>query len=281
MPHDTAESKVIEVFAFSSPDGGGNPAGIYLDADEMTPEQMQKVATQAGFSETAFVSQSSGAGFRLDFFTPAQRIIDCGHATVAAFSVLAARDTSMRETSKELFSGAIRKIRIDDSKVFMEQLVAQVQPIEKPVELFSDFFSSSSSTLAGWVVRHDVGFLIFELSDESQLSKLKPHLERIKTYTETCDCVGIYVFVKKQGAIAATTRMFAPAYGIDEESATGMAAGLLAAILHSGDAPRDLVIEQGRYMKPASPSLIECKVRRAQSTIWVGGSARLAKNQSC
>jgi predicted PhzF superfamily epimerase YddE/YHI9 len=67
--------------------------------------------------------------------------------------------------------------------------------------------------------------------------------------------------------------MFAPAYGIAEESATGMAAGLLAALLvQEGHEPK-LVIEQGRSMKPSSPSLIFCEAETKR--ILVGGSARV------
>lgn len=56
--------------------------------------------------------------------------------------------------------------------------------------------------------------------------------------------------------------MFAPRYGIDEESATGMAAGPLACLLHdrlriAGDT---IVIEQGMFMAPPSPSLLEARL---------------------
>jgi predicted PhzF superfamily epimerase YddE/YHI9 len=52
--------------------------------------------------------------------------------------------------------------------------------------------------------------------------------------------------------------MFAPRYGIPEESATGMAAGPLACLLHDvlGDRRAHFVIEQGRYMTLPSVSRI-------------------------
>ena len=53
--------------------------------------------------------------------------------------------------------------------------------------------------------------------------------------------------------------MFAPRYAIDEEAATGMAAGPLACVLHDfgGTTQRSFEIEQGVFMNPASPSLIK------------------------
>ncbi|WP_245823732.1 PhzF family phenazine biosynthesis protein [Photobacterium proteolyticum] len=47
-----------------------------------------------GLSETAFVSQSDVADFKLAFFTPNRRIAHCGHATIATFSCLTQPDFS-------------------------------------------------------------------------------------------------------------------------------------------------------------------------------------------
>jgi predicted PhzF superfamily epimerase YddE/YHI9 len=70
--------------------------------------------------------------------------------------------------------------------------------------------------------------------------------------------------------------MFAPRFGINEEAATGMAAGGLAALLYqrgevSGDS---LVIEQGRLMRPPSPSEILVRLEHEDNSIrrvFVGG----------
>src|SRR5262249_38313380 len=84
------------VNAFVRDGAGGNPAGVVLDADDLSEADMQKTAAAVGVSETAFVSRSSAAGFRLDFFTPNMRIAHCGHATIAAFSYLVSIGRSAR-----------------------------------------------------------------------------------------------------------------------------------------------------------------------------------------
>jgi predicted PhzF superfamily epimerase YddE/YHI9 len=58
--------------------------------------------------------------------------------------------------------------------------------------------------------------------------------------------------------------MFAPLYGIPEESATGMAAGPLACYLHDvlGIKKDIYLIEQGYLMHPPSPSLITVELER-------------------
>ena len=77
------------VNAFIDNGVGGNPAGVVLDADGLDRDTKQQIAAQAGLSETAFVSASDTAVFKLEFFTPTRQIAHCGHATVATFSYLA------------------------------------------------------------------------------------------------------------------------------------------------------------------------------------------------
>ena len=77
--------EVAIINAFTTKNSGGNPAGVVLDADNLNPVQMQEVARQVGLSETAFVSQSSLADFRVRFFTTTDEVDFCGHATLATF----------------------------------------------------------------------------------------------------------------------------------------------------------------------------------------------------
>src|SRR6056297_2475492 len=109
------------VNAFIRDGAGGNPAGVVLDADDLGEAEMQAIATSAGLSETAFVSQSETETFKLDFFTPNRRIAHCGHATIGTFSVLAAQGRVEEGwTSKETVDGP-RAIRIAGGAAFMEQ----------------------------------------------------------------------------------------------------------------------------------------------------------------
>jgi PhzF family phenazine biosynthesis protein len=74
--------------------------------------------------------------------------------------------------------------------------------------------------------------------------------------------------------------MFAPLYGIEEEAATGMAAGPLAAYLHDklGIKADQFLIEQGTYMPVPSPSLIRVELIKTGDRItklFVGGKGRI------
>ena len=79
--------KIYNMAAFSDNKSGGNLAGVVLDSDSFTREEMQNIAKKIGYSETAFV-MPQGEDFGLRWFTPASEIDLCGHATLATAFVL-------------------------------------------------------------------------------------------------------------------------------------------------------------------------------------------------
>ena len=74
--------------AFTTEPDKGNPAGVVLDADGLTDEEMQNIAYQMGFNETTFVWSSDEADLALRFFTPGQEMALCGHGMLATLFAL-------------------------------------------------------------------------------------------------------------------------------------------------------------------------------------------------
>jgi len=60
------EIKVPIVNAFVDGNFGGNPAAVVLNADVYTRNQKQKIVAGIGVSETAFVSPSTVADYKLE-----------------------------------------------------------------------------------------------------------------------------------------------------------------------------------------------------------------------
>ncbi|MDQ7948865.1 MAG: PhzF family phenazine biosynthesis protein [Pedobacter sp.] len=273
--------------AFSQYGKGGNPAAVVLDADHLSAEERQRLAYKTGLSETAFVSRSKTADFKLDFYTPLRQIAHCGHATIATFSYL--RQNGMlagkAQSSKETIDGN-RNISLIKNEVFMEQQAPTCRML-MPDDL--DFVAHSLGLDAfcelPLIVNTGNAFLIVEVANEDVLLHLRPNFQMIQSISEKYDLIGYYVFCRTDAVgLDATARMFAPAYGIREESATGMAAGPLACYLFSTGLRKDkFAIEQGKLMTPPSPSSIKVDLlidKQKIKSLLVGGTATLVEQKT-
>lgn len=90
------DPEVLRYSAFAATPDGGNPAGVVLDASALSEADMQRIAAEVGYSETAFVVGRSDVDgvtrFRVRYWSPAAEVPFCGHATVATAVALAERD---------------------------------------------------------------------------------------------------------------------------------------------------------------------------------------------
>ncbi len=275
--------EVLLVNSFTSNGSGGNPAGVVLKADNLSWAQKQQIAQKVGYSETAFVSSDDEADFEITFFTVTGEVDFCGHATLAAFSVL--YKMSIIEPGKYIQrtkAGLLPVVIDPDGHVVMElqlpkklggfsyEEISEVIGIEHsilektklPIEIVStgmvdviipipkgylDLIEANDSLISDFCREHDVlGFHLFELGDPDE-----PH---------TASC-----------------RNFAPLVGIHEESATGSSSGALACYLaeHLDSKNTSFTFEQGRAMNcqsiiTASVELNDLKIVKVK----VGGVAK-------
>ena len=281
---------VVQIInAFIDGESGGNPAGVVLDADEFSAIQKLEIAAKVGLSETAFVSSSKSAEFKLDFFTPKRQIAHCGHATIAAFSYLQQLGRiGKAATSKETIDGN-RNIFIDGDLAFMEQLAPSYKEVDNRMDSFISSLGIAVCDLLSnnkpIIVNTGNSFLVVPLKDETVVLSAHPNVEAIYNGSEKFDLIGYYIFSQHTEVPErdAGTRMFAPRYGINEESATGMAAGPLACYLYDkmGIKKDVFLIEQGYFMKPPSPSVITVKLNlkdRKITGLIAGGKAKVMKS---
>lgn len=283
------------VNAFVKTGTGGNPAGVVLDADHYSDAQKLLIAQKVGLSETAFVSKSETCGIKLDFFTPTKRIAHCGHATIATFSYLAEIGRfGEGETSKETVDGP-RKIILDHGMAYMEQLAPTYTPatrwidqgvtlddVLKSLAITSDDLDDRARPV---LVNTGNNFIVIAVKDQATLANITPDQDAINAISEKLDLIGYYIFTTEteETGIDATTRMFAPRYGIIEEAATGMAAGPLACVLHDLlDIKKDtFLIAQGEFMADPSPSQIKVTLDLKNDRITgllAGGQGKVMKN---
>lgn len=269
------------VKAFTNDPNAGNPAGVILDADSLSNEQMLKCAQELGFSESAFVQKSDIADFMVRFFAAKQEVDFCGHATIATFHTLIKNGlinfgdknfiNVKQETKAGVFSVACHK----DGKIVMTQADPIFGEIEMNRSAIADLLGLSESEIEPDMPIQTVSTaspkLIVPVVSLDVLNKVAPNLQGIAEYCKTHDPKGFYVFTTETSANEAdlAARFFNPTVGIDEDPATGVAAGALACYASrymQNESKKQFVIEQGFGMNMPSTLYVDIT-----DTVRVGG----------
>lgn len=261
---NTKKIQVQVLNAFVDNSTGGNPAGVVLDADHLTYANKLEIASKVGLSETAFVSRSDTADFKLDFFTPNRQIAHCGHATIATFSYL--RQLKLLEnddSSKETVDGN-RQIKLVGDLAFMEQTAPKYVDVDHRENTILKSLGLKKTDLTPntpiKLVNTGNSFILIPVKSPEVLKNIIPDHDLITKISDEFDLIGFYPFTidPNNPDRDASSRMFGPRYDIFEEAGTGMAAGPLACYFYDILKVRKkrFLIRQGQYMKEPSPSLI-------------------------
>ena len=300
--------QIFQVDAFSEVLFAGNPAGVVLNADSLSSEQMQMIARELNNSETAFVlpPQASDHDVHLRFFTPTTEVPVCGHATIAAHytravvhgfgscttvqktgaglgSVVieeASRKGSYRVTmvqNKPTFSAAIDGEVRDDLLIALGVRLEEVQEC-CPIQVVS---TGHSKVLIG-------------LKDAQILDRLVPDLDALTSLSRRIGSNGYFAFVLHRNgenhmSVNNSTakpysegRMFAPAIGIPEDPVTGNANGPLGAyivrhnLLQHDGCSLGFRARQGRHVgRPGQMDVLVSIDDGAPADVRVTGTARI------
>jgi trans-2,3-dihydro-3-hydroxyanthranilate isomerase len=204
----------------------GNQLAVFTDARDLDEATMQALAFEIGFSETVFVlPPEQGGTARVRIFTPRTELPFAGHPILGTAWVLAAplqRGVLELETGRGIVPVEVDR---DDSGTIsfgrMEQPLPTVEPYAKPDALFRALGVSGS--LAP-VETYDNGprFTFVVLGSAEEVAALSPDLAALETLGVQASCSA------RVDGVRWKTRMFAPAFGVAEDPATGSAAGPLA-----------------------------------------------------
>ncbi|UXI04543.1 PhzF family phenazine biosynthesis protein [Photobacterium sp. TY1-4] len=262
---------VLLVNAFTDNGSGGNPAGVVLDAPDLTCEQKTDIACQVGYSETAFVQTGSDADFHVEFFTPEGEVDFCGHATLATFSAM--RDQGHLQPGRytQKTKAGILGIEIETDVVRMEQTLPHTRP-GPAVDTVSRALGISEAAIRDTqlpieTVSTGLPDILVPVAS-GFLARLQPDFQRMAEYSRDFNTIGFHVFeLSENETLTAHCRNFAPLYGIDEEAATGSAGGALSCYLaqHVFPGKHQFRFEQGLAM--GSPSSIEATLEYSGQSI--------------
>ncbi|MEW6546829.1 MAG: PhzF family phenazine biosynthesis protein [Bacillota bacterium] len=262
------EIEVWQVDAFTSVPFGGNPAAVVPDARGLHDDLMQKIAREMNLSETAFVfpGNADRSDVEVRFFTPTTELDLCGHATIATFFALAARNRlpgRPGERGPASGSGGTSvichqrtragvlpvQVMFDEDGQPVQVMMAQLPPVsrgEPGSEALSELAAclgvdpgvlSGEPRTTPEIVSTGLWDLIVPLPDRKTLWALEPDFPRLARLCRRLEVISVHCFTfdaidtGNGGQVAVHCRDFAPAVGIDEEAATGTASGALGGYL--------------------------------------------------
>ena len=267
----------------------GNQLGVFPDARGMTTDLMQRTTRELNLSESVFFfpaeggdgdsgggGDSSGDGdsggdagggdVRVRIFTPASELPFAGHPCLGAAFVLAER-LGKRDITLATGIGPIRLSFEDDGYGQMEQPIPDFEPYERTEELL-DALHLKGSELPIEAYRNGPRHVYVGLPDVDAVANLAPDLSRLKEHAAGVNC-----FAGHGGNWK--TRVFVPYLGVNEDPATGSAAGPLGVhLVRHGQVPFGERIEVSQGAEIGRPSTLYVRIDGSQDSIehiYVGG----------
>lgn len=250
----------------------GNQLAVFTDARDIPEELLQRLAREMNFSETVFVYPAAGDGHvRIRIFTPATELPFAGHPVLGTAFVLAG-PLQLQEIHLEMGVGVVPvRLEREEARIvfgWMQQPIPHWESFDREAELLAALGVERSGLP---VELYDLGPHVYvELDSPERVAALEPDLAVL---------AGIHAGVNAFAGAGSRwkTRMFAPAFGVAEDPATGSAAGPLA--VHLARHGRigfgeEIEIEQGAEI--ARPSRLYARVEGSSEQIErveVGGSA--------
>lgn len=235
--------RLFQVDAFTARRFTGNPAGVVLDADALSPPQMRAIARELGAADCAFALQPDGADHdvRVRFLTPRGEAAFIGHATLAVHAVLAALGEPPRPRQKQqnglvhvqvLSAGSVPRIAIHQpAPQLLGRPDARVLPplLEALALTDADLDPRCPPMLAGVSGTR----LLLGVVDGGVLARVRPDAARLAELSRQIGAPGVFLFTLRPAVADVHTeaRMFCPALGIPEDPVSGNAHGLLGAYL--------------------------------------------------
>ncbi|MEZ7974878.1 MAG: PhzF family phenazine biosynthesis protein [SAR324 cluster bacterium] len=272
---------------------GGNPLAVLPDAEGLTAKQMQQIAKEFNFSESAFVFPPENGNIRkIRIFTPTIEVPFAGHPNIGTAFVLAStgiveefyeKTEIVFEEKAGLVPITLRKLH--DGVIWCELQSPENFSIGNAVSV--DILASAISLTPDKIITNihfprvfSVGlpFLIAELTDRNALEEASVNSEGFKKLVAQDIIPYVHVYTRSNDEFDIRARMFAPFEGVPEDPATGSAncalGGLLAYYDDEKSGNFEWKIAQGIEM--GRPSSLKARTQKKDGKVistYIGGSS--------
>jgi len=259
-------SSLIHYAAFTNNKEGGNPAGVWIGNKLPEHDEMQTIAADVGFSETAFVAPRSGKHRTVRYFSPEAEVPFCGHATVASGVALCEESGG----GTYIFETTIGDIPVVVSNI-NGIINASLTSVEPHYECASELLLTDVLSALGWneseldpkipPARAFAGnwHLVLAVKSKNRLDDLHYDFDELRTIMLDDGLTTLQLIWRENDHFIHSRNPF-PVGGVVEDSATGAAAVALGGYLREArlvETPTKIDILQGEIMgRPSELKLI-------------------------
>jgi PhzF family phenazine biosynthesis protein len=271
---------VERLAAFADGASGGNPAGVVIGERLPGAAEMQAIAAEVGYSETAFAAPEGG-GWRVRYFAPAIEVPFCGHATIALGAALAARFGDAR-FDLTLNDGAISVEGArsgDDFTAALQSPPTRSSPaptdlVAAALDLFGYQPGDLDARIPPAIAEAGARHLVLGLKSRELLAAMRYELDRGRELMEKHALTTICLICAESPRLFHARNAFAIG-GVVEDPATGAASAALGGYLRDLSWPHQgrLEIVQGEDMGMRSRITVEITPKAGES-IRVSGAVR-------
>lgn len=271
------------IAAFSQGDSGGNPAGVVIQSHLPSGAEMQALARDVGYSETAFAAPD-GDHWTVRYYSPEAEVAFCGHATIA-LGVALGKTYGAGRYDLNLSNGGISVSAMQAANGWMAELQSP-KTWSKPLPdaltaklkaLFGLTDDQLDPRLPETLAFAGVQHAIIALRSRDDLAQMRYDFDDGVAIMREYDLTTISLLFIEADDIFVSRNAFAIG-GVVEDAATGAAAAALGGALVDLDWSGlrnggTFTIRQGEDM--GQPSVLNVRVTgQSGDSVSVGGTAR-------
>jgi PhzF family phenazine biosynthesis protein len=273
---------LLKISAFTDGNTGGNPAGVWIGDQFPSESEMQQIATQVGFSETAFACPTGKNSWRVRYFSPESEVPFCGHATIALGAAL------VLKKGDGVFSLVLNQSQISveghrNGKLITASLQspptrsapASSEMVSAALNLFGYSHGDLDMRIPPALAHGGADHLILVLKTRKALASMKYDLDAGRRLMNNAGLVTILLAYIETPQLFHTRNPFASG-GIYEDPATGAATAAFAGYLRDIGWPHGGVIDVVQGEDMSMRSILKAEISpQPGSSIRISGTARI------
>ena len=215
----------FHVDAFADKPFTGNQAAVMPLAQWLPDEILQAIAEENNFAETAFITpdESGETDFELRWFTPANEVPLCGHATLASGHVVLSQQSDMDLVTFKTRKAGILAIERDGDGGSYAMALPAYPPA--PAEMPDWIAALGAKPIERQLFPERYNVLRFESA--ADVMALQPDFKALAALGVDDQYICTAPGAGHASGADVVSRVFVPGCGVDEDSVTGSAHAVL------------------------------------------------------